>query len=163
LVWSELNDESKALTNAIDGAVEITGSMDIDDKEEAMRRFISGDARVLVSKPSLCGHGVNLQHCNKVAFVGITDSFEQQFQAIGRVHRFGQKRPVDVHFFLGEMEIRILENVRRKAADAVSMGDALAAETRDAVRAEVLGSKRVMNDYDPTSKVAIPAWLVGEQ
>jgi hypothetical protein len=162
LVWSEMNDESRALTKAIRGAVEITGSMDIDAKEEAMRKFISGEARVLVSKPSLCGHGVNLQHCANVCFAGITDSFEQQFQAIGRVHRFGQKRPVNVHYFLGEMELKVLENVKRKAQDAIAMGEALAAETREVVRAEVLGSKRMVNDYVPTTKAKMPAWLRSE-
>lgn len=163
LVWSELNDESRALTKAIRGAVEVTGSMDVDAKEEAIRRFIDGEARVLVSKPSLCGHGLNLQFCNRVAFVGVSDSWEQQFQAVGRVHRYGQKRPVHVHHFLSELEGNVLDNVRRKEADAERMGEELSRETAEIVRAEVSGQTRRTNDYDARKRVKVPAWLVSEE
>lgn len=159
IVWSELNDESRALSKAINGAVELTGSMDIDAKEEALRRFIEGEARVLVSKPSLCGHGLNLQFCNHVAFVGISDSFEQQYQALGRVHRFGQTKTVHAHFFLGEMEMAVLENVRRKEADAAVMGEELSRETAEVVRAEVLGQTRRENDYEASIDIVVPTWL----
>lgn len=163
LVWSELNDESRALTKSIRGAVEVTGSMDVDAKEEAIRRFIAGEARVLVSKPSLCGHGLNLQFCNRVAFVGVSDSWEQQFQAVGRVHRYGQKRTVHVHHFLSELEGNVLDNVRRKEADAERMGEELSRETAEIVRAEVSGQTRRTNDYDARKRVKVPAWLVSEE
>jgi superfamily II DNA or RNA helicase len=158
-VWSELNDESKALAKAIDGSVELTGSMDVDAKEAAIERFLDGSARVLVSKPSLCGHGLNLQFCNRVAFVGISDSFEQQFQAIGRCHRFGQKRPVQVHFFLSETEQNVLDNVRRKEADAARMGDELSRETAEMVRENVTGQRSRMNAYEPMVVPTMPEWL----
>jgi superfamily II DNA or RNA helicase len=159
VVWCDYNEESTALTKAIDGAVEVTGSMDIDAKERALMRFIEGDARVLVSKPSLCGHGVNLQFCNKVAFAGISDSYEQQFQAIGRCHRFGQSRPVQVHMFLSESERSVLDNIRRKEADAMVMGEELARETADLVQAEVCGTVPMVDAYNPRKRMEIPAWI----
>src|SRR3546814_20237597 len=57
--------------------------------------FLDGSIRVLVSKPSLCGFGMNFQHCADTGFVGLTDSFEQYYQAIRRFWRFGQSKPVN--------------------------------------------------------------------
>lgn len=162
ICWCDYNEESTSLTRAIRGAVEVTGSMDIDDKEEALRRFIAGEARVLVTKPSLAGHGLNLQHCNRVVFAGISDSYEQRFQAIGRVHRFGQKRPVAVHYYLSELEMAVLENIKRKSAEADAMAIELALETRELVRAEVTGQTRATNEYVPTVRATTPDWLRSE-
>jgi hypothetical protein len=162
IVWVDYNAESEALTKSIRGAVEVTGSMDVDAKEEALRAFIAGESRVLVTKPSLAGHGLNLQHVNKVCFAGISDSYEQQYQAIGRVYRFGQKRPVQIHYYLGELETAVLENIKRKTKEAEAMGNELAAETREMVRAEVTGQKRATNPYQPHKVAKVPSWLAGE-
>ncbi len=162
ICWCDYNPESTALTKSIRGAIEVTGSMDVDEKEDALRAFIAGEARVLVTKPSLAGHGLNLQHVNKVCFAGISDSYEQQYQAIGRVYRFGQKRPVQVHYYLGEMETAVLENIKRKAKEAEAMGNELAAETREMVRAEVTGQKRATNPYQPHKVANVPAWMRSE-
>jgi superfamily II DNA or RNA helicase len=92
VVWCDLNAESEALTKAIRGAVEIRGSHTIEEKEDALRAFARGEARVIVSKSSICGFGLNWQHCARMAFVGVTDSWEAYYQAVRRCYRFGQKR-----------------------------------------------------------------------
>jgi superfamily II DNA or RNA helicase len=158
VVFCELNDESKALARGINGAVELTGSMDLDEKEEAMDAFLSGGARVIVSKPSLCGHGVNMQHCHNMAFASVSDSWEQRHQAIGRIHRFGQKNECNVHSFLSELELNVLDNIERKARDAAAMSDELAAECVAHVRANVIGQKKVVNEHK-TRTVALPSWI----
>ena len=104
VVWCELNSESEMLTRAINGAVEVTGSMDTDKKESTLREFAAGKIRVLVTKPSIAGFGLNWQHCRKMAFVGVTDSFESYYQAVRRCWRFGQKSAVDVHIFSSVLE-----------------------------------------------------------
>lgn len=162
VVWCDLNDESAALTDAIDGAVEITGSMEPDDKRDRMLAFIDGKHRCLVTKASIAGFGVNLQHCARVAFVGIGHSWEMYYQAVRRCWRFGQKRPVEVHIFASELEGAILENLQRKERDALTMSEELSRETRDAMRSEVLGSKRSTNAYEATKKVKVPTWLQTE-
>ena len=126
LVWCDLNDESAALTAAIPGAVEVTGSDSAEHKETAMEDFIAGKIRVLVSKPSILGWGVNLQHCARVAYVGLSHSFEAWYQSIRRVYRFGQKRAVECHVITSDGEGAVVTNLKRKQADAMrrwSIGD----------------------------------------
>jgi hypothetical protein len=153
-----LNDESDALASAIDGAVEVRGSMDIDEKEAALGKFSRGEIRVLVSKPRICGFGLNWQHSARMAFVGVTDSFEAYFQAVRRSWRFGQKRSVHVHVFASEAEGSVVRNLKRKEEDAGKMGEALSVETAAVVRAEVRGLVRSVNPYTMPS-IAMPQWL----
>lgn len=159
VVWCDLNDESTALVKAIDGALEIRGSDDVDTKEERLRAFAEGRARVLVSKPSICGWGLNWQHAARMAFVGVTDSYEAYYQAVRRCWRFGQKREVHVHIFASKAEGAVVANLKRKERDAGDMADALSAETRDAVMKEVTGSHRETNEYNADLRVQVPAWL----
>lgn len=163
VVWCDLNAESAALVKAIDGAVEITGSDDTDKKEQRLADFAAGRIRVLVSKPSICGWGLNWQHCARMAFVGVTDSFEAYYQAVRRCWRFGQKREVMVHIFASQLEGAVVMNLKRKEAAATLMGEQLSAETRDAVREEVAGSERKTNPYNAMTHIAAPSWLQTEQ
>lgn len=159
VVWCDLNDESTELTKAINGAIEIRGSDDVDTKEEHLQAFAEGRARVLVSKPSICGWGLNWQHSARMAFVGVTDSYEAYYQAVRRCWRFGQKRDVHVHIFASKAEGAIVANLKRKEREAASMADSLSAETHDAVMAEVKGSHRETNIYSASKMVSIPNFL----
>lgn len=159
VVWCDLNAESAALVKAIDGAVEITGSDDSDTKERRLADFAAGRIRVLVSKPSICGWGLNWQHCAHMAFVGVTDSFEAYYQAVRRCWRFGQAREVAVHIFASQLEGAIVANLKRKESAAQSMAEQLSAETRDAVREQVSGTSRKSNPYNARTRIAAPAWL----
>lgn len=159
VVWCDLNAESEALTKAIPGAVEIRGSHTIEQKEKALADFAHGRARVIVSKPSICGFGLNWQHCSRMAFVGVTDSFESYYQAVRRCWRFGQKKPVDVHIFASHLEGAIIANLKRKEADALAMSEALASESMGAVRESVIGLSRDTNDYNATRAVKLPAFM----
>lgn len=159
VVWCDLNDESTALTQAIDGAVEIRGSDDVDTKEARLQAFASGQARVLVSKPSICGWGLNWQHAARMAFVGVTDSYEAYYQAVRRSWRFGQQREVHVHIFSSKAEGAIVANLKRKEREAGQMADSLSAETRDAVMSEVTGTTRQTNAHDAGRAVNVPSFL----
>jgi superfamily II DNA or RNA helicase len=161
LVWCDLNAESEALAKAIPGAVEIRGSNTPEEKERALLGFADGDVRVLVTKPSIAGWGMNFQRAARMSFVGVTDSWESYYQAIRREWRFGQRRDVHVHIFSSEVEGRVVENLRRKEADAGRMAEELALETREAMRAEVKGSTRETNHYQ-APRIFVPAWLTGE-
>lgn len=121
IVWCNRNDESAALCERIDGAVEITGSHDSETKADRMLAFSDGDIRVLVTKPSIAGFGMNWQHCRKVAFVGLSHSYEQFYQAVRRCWRFGQDQPVDCHVVVAETEGAVLESIRRKEKQAREM------------------------------------------
>lgn len=121
VVWCDLNAESDSLAKAIPDAVEVRGSDDPDDKERALLAFTNGEARVIVTKPSIAGWGLNWQHCHNVAFAGLSDSYEQYYQAIRRCWRFGQKHPVRVVIVASNREHAVLENVRRKELQAQTM------------------------------------------
>lgn len=123
IVWCDLNRESEALTKAIPDAVEVTGSDTPEHKERAMLDFSAGRIRVLISKPSICGFGMNWQHCRNIAFVGLSDSYEQFYQAVRRCWRFGQQQPVNVHLITAETEGAVVKNIKRKEAQARDMMD----------------------------------------
>lgn len=162
LVWCDLNDEADALRSAIPGAVEIRGSDDIDTKEQRLMDFVNGRIRVLVTKAKIAGWGLNFQHCNQMAFVGVTDSYESYYQAIRRCWRFGQKRPVDVHLYVSEAEGSVMANLKRKEAEAQEMARQLSAETRESVMSELMGQQRRTNEYNATRRVELPAWIRSE-
>lgn len=163
IVWCDLNAEGDALRAAIPGAVEIRGSDDPDVKEQRLVDFAAGKIRVLVTKPSIAGFGLNWQHCANMAFVGVTDSWESYYQAVRRCWRFGQKREVQVHIFASDLEGAVINNLQRKERDALAMAESLSAETRDAVMQEVTGVVRQSNPYSPARTAEIPAWLVSEE
>lgn len=162
IVWCELNDEGDALEAAIPDAVQVAGADDRDVKSDRLIGFSEGRHRVMISKPSLAGFGLNWQHCRKVVFVGASHSYEKEYQAIRRCWRFGQTMPVDVHVIRSDADEAIVQNMRRKVADAERMSAEMIAHVGDAVRHAVGGTARDWNPYNPSSPIKIPAWLNGD-
>jgi len=148
LVWCNLNTESSMLASAIDGAVEVKGADSAEHKASAMLGFAAGDHRVMVSKPSICGYGMNWQHCNQMAFVGLSDSFEQYYQAVRRCWRFGQTKPVHVYLICAETEGAVMANIKRKEADANRMAESMIEHMRGFSQREIHGgATRMTNEY----------------
>ena len=157
IVWCDLNDESRALAKAIPDAVEVTGSDTPEHKERAMLDFADGKVRVLVSKPSICGFGMNFQICNNVAFVGLSDSWEQFYQAIRRCWRFGQTRPVTAYVVTADTEGAVVRNIERKEKQAAEMMASLVRHM-DGLQAAASSIRDEM-PYDPRLPMHIPSWL----
>lgn len=147
VVWCDLNDESSALMAAIPDAIEVKGSDSSEHKTDAMLGFADGRYRVIVSKASICGFGMNWQHCARVAFCGLSHSYEQFYQAVRRCWRFGQQRPVDVHIVVSDMEASVVDNVMRKEADAKQMAEGMIEHTRNITSAEIHGTVREISSY----------------
>ena len=114
IVWCNTNDESEQLSKAIPDAVEVKGSDTANQKEERLDAFTEGRARVIITKPGIAGYGLNWQHCCNVAFVGLSYSFEDFYQALRRSYRFGQKRPVTAWIVQASTEGAILKTINRK-------------------------------------------------
>lgn len=159
LVWCDLNSESEMLKNAIYDSVEVKGSNTADYKESAMNGFTSGDVRVLVSKPSIAGWGMNWQQCSKMIFVGLSDSFEAYYQAVRRCWRFGQKEPVDVYIVISDAEGCVKQNIERKQADAQRMTSELVKYTKDILTAEINHTVRMSESYITVERMEIPPWI----
>ena len=117
---------------------------------------------VLVSKSSIFGFGLNFQSCARAAFVGVSHKFEEVHQALGRNHRFGQKREVHAHFVYSELEGDVRENLRRKAREFGEMADKMRGIVAGYVQQNVTGLTRGVTDYNPTVEMAIAEWLVSE-
>lgn len=146
LIWCDLNIESERLVLSIPDAIEVRGSDSTEHKEDAMLGFADGKYRVLVTKPSIAGFGMNWQHCHNVAFCGMSHSYEQFYQAVRRCWRFGQNHPVNVHVFVTDLEQSIVENVLRKKDDNADMRVEMIARTAN-IRDDVTATNRDASTY----------------
>lgn len=161
IVWCGLNDEQDTITAALgEQAVSVYGSLDPDEKLARLDRWTTGERPVLVTKPSIFGHGLNLQRCARMVFVGLSDSFEAYHQAIRRCWRFGQTRPVNAHVVLTDLEEPIYANVLRKEREFEHLTDQLVRYVGDFQRAEV-GQMRHREDVAHVQPLTIPSWLQG--
>lgn len=147
IVWCNLNSESEALCKLIPDAIQVSGSDAPDVKEERMEGFVEGRYRVLVTKPKIAGLGMNFQNCHRMAFVGLSDSWEQYYQAVRRCWRFGQDKPVHVDLIIAETEGAVLANIKRKEQDAQKMAESMVEEMREIEMQNVKGSKAVKTEY----------------
>ena len=152
LVFCHLNDEGDTLERMIPGAVQVSGSEADEVKEAKLLAFASGEARVLVTKPSIAGHGLNFQHCAHVTFFP-SHSFEQYYQGVRRCWRFGQTRPVTVDIVTTEGERRVLANLQAKAVAADRMFERLVAQMNDGMH--------IGRNDTYTKREEVPAWLTG--
>jgi hypothetical protein len=128
--------------------VEVRGSDAPEDKEAALLGFAEGRIRVLVTKPSIAGYGMNWQHCHQMAFVGLSDSWEQYYQAVRRCWRFGQEHPVAVHLIAADREGAVVENIKRKDAQATEMAARMVEHTKALTTAAIHGTTRDVATYE---------------
>lgn len=154
LVWCESNQESQMLAKSIPDAVEVKGSDKPDVKESRLIDFTDGNVRVLVSKSSICGFGMNWQHCRDIAFASVSYSYERFYQAVRRSWRFGQTDQVNVHVVIAEAEIPVWRAVESKATDHEAMKDHMKYATFNK------GCRQVQIDYHPTCQAVLPNWLM---
>lgn len=149
VAWCQLNDESALLTKLIPGAVEVTGAMSVDEKEEKLAAFSRNEIRILVIKPSIGAWGLNWQHCNRMTYIP-SHSYEQWYQAVRRCWRFGQEKTVQVDVVTTEGGVGTLKNLERKAIQADRMFTALTTHMRNALT--------IQRGVDYETPVEVPAW-----
>lgn len=150
LVLCQLNEEADMLERIIGGAVQVAGKHSDDVKEARFLGFADGTHRVLVTKPKIGALGLNFQHCAHVVDFP-SHSYEQRYQGIRRCWRFGQKRPVTHDTVHTEGELRVMENMQRKALAAERMFENLVSEMNNAIHIERRGAS--------TKPMEIPTWL----
>jgi hypothetical protein len=149
IVWCNLNIESQIATKMIPGAVEVTGSDSIEFKEQAIADYKAGKIRVIVTKGSIFGFGVNLQHSHNMVLFGLSDSWEMFYQIIRRQWRFGQRYPVDCYIVTSSQEGEVVRNIKRKEADAQRMAEEMVSNMHDLNAAELKGQNRKSVPYIP--------------
>ncbi len=126
IIWCDLNDEQRALEQAFGAeCLSVYGTLPSDEKERRILAWLDGDAPVILSKPQICGHGLNLQACSRMVFVGLSDSFERYFQAVRRCWRFGQRKPVHAYVVTADVEGAVVRNIENKQRRAERMAEEL--------------------------------------
>jgi len=150
VAWCHLNDESDMLTKLIPGSVQVSGSDSPDEKEEALHAFSRGEIRVLVTKPVIGAWGLNWQHAHRMTYFP-SHSYEQYYQSVRRMWRFGQRHEVVVDVVTTEGGLGVLKNLRRKSEAADRMFDSLLAHMQDALT--------IQRSIDGTQPVEVPPWL----
>lgn len=165
VVWCDTDYEADAIMGELfeahgaigraGGIYEVRGSHSVEKKESALFGFADGSVRVIVTKPSVCGFGLNWQHCARTVFVGRSFSYEAWYQAIRRLWRFGQKRPVECHLIVAAGEDAIGRVIDRKAGDHASMKR----EMTSAMQRAMGRSESVRIAYDPQHDGRLPAWF----
>lgn len=128
--WCNTNNESKLLKTYDKDAVEIIGSQSIEQKEDILVNFAKGNIKKLVTKASITGMGLNWQHCNYSVFFP-TWSYEQYYQAIRRLWRFGQKRDVYIDIVTSENQGRVIEALNEKIEKAKKLYEQLVANVNN--------------------------------
>ena len=98
-----------------------------------MTAFSRGEVRVLVTKPVIGAWGLNWQHANRMTYFP-SHSYEQYYQAVRRMWRFGQAQPVQVDAITTPGGERVLRNLHRKAERADQMFARLIEHMNDALR-----------------------------
>lgn len=155
IIWCETDYDQDAIERLLgDLAFSVRGSMDADRKVAIQDAWIRGERPIFITKPSIFGFGCNYQHCARVAFVGLSFSYEAFYQAVRRCWRYGQSRPVTVHVACAETEETIWQTIVRKRDDHQAMKAAMRVAMARAV--EVRATKL---DYQPQAQAALPAWL----
>lgn len=115
ILWHDLEDERRAIQQAVPTAVSVYGSQDLDQREQAIIDFSDGKFQYLSAKPVIAGSGCNFQrHCHKAIFVGIGFKFNDFIQAIHRIQRFLQVHPVEIHIIHSEAEREVLRTLMDK-------------------------------------------------
>ncbi len=155
VIWCNTNYEQEELEKHFgDRAFSVYGSLSSVEKERRVLGWLHGERSILISKPSICGYGLNFQHCHHTAFVGLSYSFEDFYQAVRRLYRFGQKQPVDVVIVATETESPLVIALERKMRAHMQMSDAMNTG-HTALRGDLTLTK-----YDPQVPMIIPDWMV---
>lgn len=159
VVWCGLNAEQDAVAQALGNAcVSIHGSLSSDEKVMLHEQWLNGQRRVLVTKLSIFGHGLNWQHCNYMVFCGLSDSYEAYYQGVRRCWRFGQRQSVQTYIVLAEPEEAIYQNVLRKERQAEEISAELIREV-SSFEIEEIGTATRRLDYRPQQLMRLPTWL----
>lgn len=85
--------------------------------EDDIRDWNEGKIRVLIAHPASVGYGLNLQDGGHIiAWITLPWSLDQYQQAVARLYRQGQRRPVIVHHLIatGTVDEQVMEALQKK-------------------------------------------------
>ncbi len=150
IVWCHLIPEGKLLKKLIPDSVEVSGSTSDDAKERAFDAFVTGQIRVMITKPKIGGFGLNWQHCAHQTFFP-SHSYEQFYQCVRRSYRFYQERDVVIDIVGSEGERVVKSNLERKS---------IAADVMFSKLVELMNAELKIERTNPhQTQEEMPSWL----
>ena len=103
ILFAYLKDVVDALKANFPDAVTVTGSDNIDQKQQAVDSFQNNpDCKLIILNYKSGGTGLTLTASSRVAFIEFPWTYSDCEQAEDRAHRNGQKNNVNCYYFLGE-------------------------------------------------------------
>jgi len=160
LIWCNLNTEADKLEKLLPDAIGVRGADSDKHKEQSAIDFADGTIKKMISKASIFGWGLNFQSCHKMILFGLSDSFEEIYQAIRRCWRYGQQFPVDVHVIISDQEGAVLDNIKRKETDFEEMQKEMVANMADINSVEIKGIVKSVTEYNADKKMILPSFLL---
>lgn len=158
IVWCDLNAEQDKLAELIHNNVSVQGSTTNKLKIQREADWREGRSQTLISKPLVYGYGMNWQNCHNIIFTGLSDSYEQYYQALRRCWRFGQDKDVNVWIIISAKEGAVKENIERKDAQFQKMQDEMIKLTKDITKKELKRTCRISTPYEPAVPMVLPNW-----
>lgn len=160
LIWCFTNDEADELRALLPDALEVRGNDSREKKEQAALDFADGKVKNLISKSSIFGYGLNFQQCHHAIFCGMDYSYEGYYQAVRRLYRFGQDKPVHIWRVLGHTEQNILQTINAKQQMQAELHGGMVEAMR---RRNDVGRKTYFRlPSDEGKELQIPLWLRSE-
>ena len=150
VAWCHFNAEADYLAEVLPGGVNLSGADKDEVKEEKFAAFKSGEIKYLVTKPKIAALGVNWQHSAACTYFD-DYSYEQYYQAVRRMWRFGQQRPVTVHQ-IGTTSLANVAKSRKRKAEAA---DAMFEE----MMRHMVAAQKHRKIFTETNATEIPSWL----
>lgn len=147
VVWCDLNNESEALAAAIPDSIEVVGSDKPEFKEQTFNDFAAGKVRILISKPSIAGFGMNWQNCQNTVFVGLSYSFEAYYQAVRRFWRFGQTQEVNAYVVTSSAEGAVVKAIQDKETKFHAMLKGMISATQEITKENIRSTHRQEAEY----------------
>ena len=147
--WCNFNNEGDLLSKLDKKSVQLTGSMQLEKKEDILRNFADGQIKKLITKPKITAFGLNWQHCNYTTYFP-TWSYEQWYQSIRRFWRFGQKKEVLADRILSDGQKRVIDAIELKTNKAVMLYDKLN---------RAVNGKIELNKSNFDKKILIPKFI----
>ncbi|HUR69078.1 MAG TPA: DEAD/DEAH box helicase [Candidatus Thermoplasmatota archaeon] len=135
VLFSKYRDALKSLAADLAelGAVSLTGDSTPEERAEAERRFQEDPAcRVFLGQIVAAGTALTLIAGTHAVFLDLSWNPADHRQAMDRIHRRGQTRPVTAHFFLAEQtvdeDMALVLDAKGQMMDALLRGRGAAVE-----------------------------------
>ena len=101
---------------------------------------------------------MNWQNCHNMIFTGLSDSYEQFYQAMRRCWRFGQEKEVNVYIIISAKEGCVKDNIERKQVDFIKMQTSMIELTKEITKKELKKTCRLSTPYEPKIEMKLPIW-----